>query len=216
MFRQRFRVRFRKMGRLRLIGHADLMRTFERALRRSGLPLGMTEGFNPHPRMSFPAPLGLGWEGEREVMEFELADWVSAGQVLAQLSKEMPEGLGLVTVELAAAGGRRKARAEEAEFVAEPVPGTDAPRVTTDAVRAFMAKDEFWAERRRGDRAKRDNIRPFVRDVSVDGNGRVRMRIAVSPSGTARPDEVLAGLGVSAANAREAFRIARTDVRLAR
>jgi len=215
MFRQRFRVRFRKTGRLRFIGHADLMRAFERALRRSGLPLGMTEGFNPHPRMSFPAALGLGWEGEREVMEFELADWVSAGQVLAQLSKEMPEGLGLATVELAPPGGRRKARVEEAGFVAEPVPGTDAPRVAPDAVRAFMAKDEFWVGRRRRDRAKRDNIRPFVRDVSVDGNGRVRMRIAVSPSGTARPDEVLAGLGVSAADAREAFRIVRTDVRLA-
>ena len=61
--RQRVRIRFRKSGDLRLIGHRDLVRAWERAFRRAALPLGMSEGFHPKPRMSIPAALGLGIEG---------------------------------------------------------------------------------------------------------------------------------------------------------
>ena len=56
MVRQRVRIRFRKQGDLRLIGHRDLVRCLERLFRRAGLPLGMSEGFHPKPRMSFPRP----------------------------------------------------------------------------------------------------------------------------------------------------------------
>ena len=72
MLVQRIRTRFRKTGELKAISHLDLMRTFERALRRTGLPLRMSEGFNPRPRLSFPAALPVGIEGLNEIMEFDL------------------------------------------------------------------------------------------------------------------------------------------------
>ncbi|HBO42708.1 MAG TPA: hypothetical protein DD670_01970 [Planctomycetaceae bacterium] len=61
--RQRVRIRFSKQGDLRLIGHRDLVRVMERLFRRAELPLGMSQGFHPKPRMSFPTALALGIGG---------------------------------------------------------------------------------------------------------------------------------------------------------
>ncbi len=73
MIRQRVRIRFRKEDDLRLISHRDLVRTLERLFRRAELPLGMSEGFHPKPRMSFPSALAVGIAGTDEVMELELS-----------------------------------------------------------------------------------------------------------------------------------------------
>ena len=72
MVRDKVRIRFRKGGELRLVGHHDLMRCFERMLRRAQLPFHSTEGFNPKPRLIFALSLGLGIVGSEEVVELEL------------------------------------------------------------------------------------------------------------------------------------------------
>ena len=211
MFRQRFRIQFKKTGDIRFVGHADTMRAFERALRRAGLPLGMSEGFNPHPRMSFPAPLAVGWEGLCEVMEFELSDWNQPEEVARRLKSQLPPGLELVSVKLAPPTG--KAQADEADYLVQP-DGPDAPRVEPAKIQEFLSRQEVWSERQRKDRVKRDNIRPFVRDIGIEQDGSLRMRIAISPAGSARPDEILAALGVGIDDAREHYRVLRTEVRL--
>src|SRR5713226_2035588 len=72
MVRDKVRIRFRKTGDLRFTSHHDLMRCFERMLRRAGLPFHSTEGFNPKPRLIFAMPLPLGVNGTQEVVELEL------------------------------------------------------------------------------------------------------------------------------------------------
>ena len=67
MIRVRVRMRFRKQDELRLISHHDLLRTFERWLRRAGLPLRRSEGFHPKPKLSFPLAMALGIAGLDEV-----------------------------------------------------------------------------------------------------------------------------------------------------
>ena len=59
---------FRKDGLLRFVGHLDVMRSFQRAMVRAGLTPAYSQGFNPHPLMSFASPLSLGYTGENEVM----------------------------------------------------------------------------------------------------------------------------------------------------
>src|SRR5262245_30862643 len=66
------RLRFRKTGPLRLLSHHDLLRCFERLLRRAGLPVHRTHGFHPHPRLVFALSLPLGVVGCEEVAELEL------------------------------------------------------------------------------------------------------------------------------------------------
>jgi len=100
MSRPRVRIRFRKQGDLRWISHRDLVRVFERLMRRAGLRLGMSEGFHPKARMMFPSALALGVEGLDEIMEFELAEPLEAGEIAGRLAEQAPAGLHLNEVRL--------------------------------------------------------------------------------------------------------------------
>lgn len=97
--RTRLRLRFRKLGVMRLVGHQDLVRVWDRAFRRAGLPLRMSQGFHPKPRLSFPAALALGVASLDEVLEAEFAARVAPHEVWRRLADELPPGLELAAVE---------------------------------------------------------------------------------------------------------------------
>ena len=106
--RYRYRIRFAKQGDLRLTGHRDLLRLFERLFRRADLRLAMTEGFHPKPRMTFPAALALGVTGLDEVMEFELATPMTAAALRELLREHAPPGLEMQSVEAMPPGTKRR------------------------------------------------------------------------------------------------------------
>ena len=87
------RVTFEKTGRARYISHLDLNRTMTRAVRRAGLPIWYTEGFNRHPYLTFASPLSLGYEGERETMDIRLEQPMDFAELAARLDAVMPAGL---------------------------------------------------------------------------------------------------------------------------
>ncbi len=90
---------FYKGGLLRFVGHLDMMRTIHRAIRRADIPIAYSQGFNPHPIMSFANPLGLGLTGEREIMEIRLEKEMPAEQCMQQLNRELPEGLRILAAQ---------------------------------------------------------------------------------------------------------------------
>src|SRR5436189_6229805 len=81
------RLRFRKSADLRLLSHHDLMRTFERMMRRAALPFRRTQGFHPHPRLVFALSLPLGVVGRAEVVELELDQPLPPDEVLDRLRR---------------------------------------------------------------------------------------------------------------------------------
>lgn len=103
MVRQKLVVVFSKKGAMRFISHLDLMRLFERALRRAGLPIAMTEGFSPHPKISLKRALKLGVESDNEEGLFYINGWMKTEEFKTRLQAELPEGIGINRVSLAAA-----------------------------------------------------------------------------------------------------------------
>ncbi len=89
----RVRVRFEKNGIMRYVGHLDLMRFFQKAVKRSCLPIRYSEGFNPHQIMSFASPLGVGLTSQGEYMDIDLKEKVDAKAALEALNNNMVEGL---------------------------------------------------------------------------------------------------------------------------
>ena len=87
------RLLFSKTGRARYISHLDLMRTFQRAFFRSGIPIKHTEGFNPHAFVSIALPLSVGYSSECELLEFGLLDGVAEDEVPARMNAALPEGI---------------------------------------------------------------------------------------------------------------------------
>lgn len=94
---QRIRVRYTKEGRVRFVSARDLGSVWERALRRAELPIAYSEGFHPHPKVSFPDALPLGMASTGEYAELTFADPISMESDLATLSDQLPEGMDILT-----------------------------------------------------------------------------------------------------------------------
>lgn len=91
------RVVFSKTGRARFTSHLDLVRTMTRVMRRAGIPLWYTEGFNRHPYLTFAAPLSLGFEGLRETMDLRLQEEMPYEALVSRLNDALPEGFEAVS-----------------------------------------------------------------------------------------------------------------------
>jgi radical SAM-linked protein len=185
-----YRLRFAKEGPARFLSHHDLLRALERALRRSNLPLRMTEGFNPHPRLSLPTALGIGVESRAEVAEIELDQWMSPREVQRRLAPELPAGTSLDAVELVSRRDRARIASVTYEL-ALPADRLPAP----EALSAVLAKREIPIERRTDKWCKVVDIRKYLVELRV-ADGRLCARIRVTDTGTARPEEVLEALQI--------------------
>ena len=92
------RLRFSKTGRLKYISHLDINRAMSRALKRAGIPLWYTEGFNPHPYMSFSLPLSLGVESLCESVDLRISGEITNKEIMDRLNSVLPEDLKIVDV----------------------------------------------------------------------------------------------------------------------
>lgn len=190
MVRQRVRIRFRKQGDLRWIGHRDLARALERLFRRAGLALGMSEGYHPKPRMSFPSALAVGIEGLDEVLEVELAEAMPAESLAARLNAHAPPGLQFTAVEWLPPQAR-KAQLRSATYeIAVPA---DRQAETAQRIERLLAEPAPAALR--PDLHPHARLRASIEDLRL-GDGVLQMRLVAGAPGSAGPRDVLAALGL--------------------
>ncbi|MCR5546224.1 MAG: TIGR03936 family radical SAM-associated protein [Lachnospiraceae bacterium] len=96
----KIRLRFSKFGTMKYIGHLDMLRYFQKAFRRAKVPMKYSEGFNPHPIMSFASPLGVGVTSEGEYMDIETKVDVDLDAMISDLNKEMVEGTNVLSAKV--------------------------------------------------------------------------------------------------------------------
>ena len=94
----RVRIKFTKTGSMKYIGHLDVMRYFQKALRRAHLDVAFSEGFSPHMLMSFAAPLGVGITSSGEYFDLDLKSSVSSRELTQRLNEQMAEGIEVLSV----------------------------------------------------------------------------------------------------------------------
>jgi radical SAM-linked protein len=187
--RAKVRLRFRKDGDLRLVSHHDLMTCFERMLRRAGLPFHSTEGYHPKPRLVFALSLALGVVGADEVADLELDAELPPEEIHARLAAQAPPGLEIRSVQTI--DRRAKAHVVSVTYRVNLTPPTDLPARSA----SLLAATESWVERTRP-QARRFNLRPYLRALRLLPAA-LEMDLWVTPTGAARPDEVLAALGLA-------------------
>ena len=91
------RIKFRKYGIMRFIGHLDVMRYFQKAMRRADIPIAFTGGYSPHMIMSFAQPLGIGITSDGEYLDIELTESISSEAAVGRLNQVMAEGIDVVS-----------------------------------------------------------------------------------------------------------------------
>ena len=97
--KQRFRVWFGKVGDMALVGHLDLLRLFDRVVRRADLPISFTGGFHPNPRISLANALPLGVTSTGEIADFELTESIDVADFRQKLVATLPENIPVYRVE---------------------------------------------------------------------------------------------------------------------
>lgn len=146
----RYCLKFAKTGLATYTSHLDMMRFFKRAFHRAEVPLAYSQGFNPHPKMSFAQPLSLGYEGKGEYMEFFTTAPLDREALLGRLNAAMPEGLSvLACVELPEGGKSLAALCESADYrICVHHQEGVLPRPEDIDLTGFLAQEQILVERR--------------------------------------------------------------------
>ena len=97
---QRIRIKYRKGEEVKFISHRDLMRAFMRAIRRAGLPIAYSQGFNPHMKISWGNALKVGAASEAEFAELQFEQWVKPQELKERLNRQLPKGLEILEADL--------------------------------------------------------------------------------------------------------------------
>ena len=92
------RIKFRKYGVMKFIGHLDVMRFFQKVMRRADIPIAFTGGFSPHMIMSFANPLGVGVTSDGEYFDIELAEAVDMKAAVERMNQVTVEGIEIVNM----------------------------------------------------------------------------------------------------------------------
>lgn len=162
------RVKFSKKGSMKFIGHLDVMRYFQKLIRRAGLDVAFTEGFNPHMIMSFASPLGIGLTSDAEYMDIELLSPISSKDAIESLNQagteelevtgfvQIPEGKADKAMTLVAAADYTL------RFRAGHEPSADWKNGLTD----FFARESIPVMKKTKRSEKEVDIRPMIYEWS--------------------------------------------------
>lgn len=147
---QRIRLRYAKRGRLRFSSHRDFQRSLERALRRAGVPMAYSAGFNPHPRISYANAAPTGAASEAEYLEIALDRRCDVEQIRVALDRALPAGLDITEAVEAGPGAladRLQASVWRIELADRPDTADGGLERIADVVQRFLAADQVEVQR---------------------------------------------------------------------
>lgn len=196
---QRLRVRFARGEAIKFISHLDLMRLWQRALRRAGMPLAYSGGFNPHCRMSLAAPLPIGVTSEAELMDILIKKWVSPHFLTSALSEQLPAGIEIRQVyPVSLTLPSLQAQVRFAEYRVEVE--TEEKDIEAKIASLLLLKQLPW-QHQRDTGPKSYDLRALIDDLWLINfqppGGTIGMRLRCDSGGSGRPEQVTAALGFS-------------------
>jgi radical SAM-linked protein len=199
----KYLLTFEKGESVRWLGHLDILRTFERAIRRAGLPVAFSTGFNPRERLAFASALSTGMTGECEPATIELSTPCTPQEIVSTLNASLPPGIRIHDCQdIPDAGSRDLLNSfDQAEYrLLCNCPEETTPEEIQQAIDALLAQEEASIVREREGRKKTVNIRPFLNSLTFDSEtlsaGRVTLNVIVGigEGSNAKPAEVVSVL----------------------
>ena len=204
---QRIRIRYAKRGPLRFTSHRDFARAFERALRRAAVPIAFSQGFTPHPKISYASAAPTGVASEAEYLEIGLQTPVDPAELCKALDAALSPGLDVLDAVVAREGTSLADRIQASRWRLE-LPEVD-PATAATAVETFLAAQEVLVERMTKQGRRSFDARQAVARIDVTDQSAVPSEADGAPCAiidlvvrqvtpAVRPDDVLSGLRVAA------------------
>lgn len=193
----KIRIKFRKYGNMKFIGHLDVMRYFQKAIRRADIPICYSGGFSPHQVMSFAAPLGVGITSNGEYVDIEVTESKNSAEMLKHLNEQMAEGFEVTDYRLLpddAANAMSIVAA--ADYTLRLRPGYEPGDVLgfIKGLLEFYGRDQILVTKKTKRGQAELDLKPLVyelRLVSDDEGPGLFMKISTGSTANIKPDMVL-------------------------
>lgn len=186
------RVKFAKEGAMKFIGHLDIMRYFQKALRRAQIPVAFSEGFSPHMIMSFAAPLGVGVTSTGEYFDMELTEKMTSAEMTERLNKTMAEGMKVISVREVPDGKANVCMAlvAAADYLVSFREGKELTPDWKEHWDAFLAQDEIRIMRKTKRNVVETDIRPWIYQAELRGD-EIYMQLSSGSVHNLKPELVM-------------------------
>lgn len=196
---QRLVITFSRGEELKYISHLDMMRLWHRAIRRAGMPLAYSQGYNPQPRIAIAAPLAVGVTSEGELIDVILEQKVSLDFFVKMLSAQLPDGINLIDIkDMWVRLPSLQSRVRFADYlltVEKEMSVEDADR----NLRALLERESLFWQHYRGAKIHKYDIRRLIDDLWIAQEGEtvftIGMRLRNDLHGAGRPEQVMLALG---------------------
>lgn len=188
------RIKFAKYGTMKFIGHLDIMRFFQKAIRRADIDIAYTTGFSPHQIMSFAAPLGVGIESFGEYFDIEVNSATTSEDMMTRLNHACVEGIEILSIkELPDNIGNAMATVAAAEYQIIWKKKDDIPFDLIGQVDSFSQKSSILIEKKTKKSVAEIDLKPSIYNIFADTES-IIMTINASSSGNIKPTLVLEAL----------------------
>ncbi len=185
------RIKFSKHGPVKFIGHLDVMRYFQKTMRRSEIDIAYTTGFSPHQIMSFAAPLGVGLESNGEYMDVELNSMVSSADVVERLNEVGVEGIRVLSAKvLPENAGNAMASVAAADYTISFREGRAPKFDYKAALQEFYGKEQILVTKETKKNTLEVDLKPGIYALELRGED-IYMLVDASSSGNIKPSMVI-------------------------
>lgn len=195
----KIRLKFAKMGRLQFLSHLDLMRSFERGLRRARLPVSLSEGFHPKPKMAFASALAVGVTSEAEYVDIEFSQEVSADAIIKAFAEVLPESIPVLTAIEVPPNSPALMAIVNAAWYRITISNSENLEITSK-IEELLQSTELIAERTTKNGVTSIDLRPLLFDLqqgrTKEGLLTLDLWCASGSQGNFRPDEIVKLLNI--------------------
>lgn len=189
------RIKFKKYGSLRFIGHLDVMRFFQKVMRRAQIPIAFTAGYNPHMIMSFASPLGIGLTSEGEYFDMELAGHISSAEAVRRMNAVTAEGIEVISFRQISEEKKMTGMAivAAADYLTDcRCPETGAA-FTQELVAGFIGQQEMVVTKQTKRSEQETDIRPLIYQMELTKQG-IYLQLAAGSAQNLKPELVMSAL----------------------
>ena len=211
----KIRIKFRKQGIMKFIGHLDIMRYFQKAMRRAKIDICYSEGFSPHMIMSFAAPLGVGLTSDGEYLDIEIGQELSSQDAVRRLNAVMAEGIEVISFRKIPEGKASNAMSlvAAADYEVRFREGCEPENGWQDTFDAFCRQESIPVIKQTKKSEQEIDIRPLIYQIERRADC-IFMQVATGSAANLKPELVMEAFAVYAGITLPEFpfRINRLDV----
>ena len=170
----KLRMRFGKEGIVKFIGHLDIMRYFQKAFRRANVDITYSQGYHPHPCLSFASPLGVGLESRGEYLDMEVNSFDDLEAMKNAVNAQMVEGIVVYSI----------------RHLPDQAKNAMSKQLKA-AVESFMSRPEIRVIKKTKKSEREIDIRPLIYKMVVEENGKIFMQVAAGSATNLKPELVM-------------------------